>query len=36
MVTLFTNTFKSPSYKYLIGSSAQYFYDGIVIAERIE
>jgi hypothetical protein len=36
MVTLFTNTFKSPSYKYLIGSSTRHFYDGIVIDERIE
>jgi hypothetical protein len=36
MVTLFANTFKSPSYKYLIGSSAQDFYDVVVIAERIE
>jgi len=36
MVTLFTNTFKSPYYEYLIGSSAQHFYDVVVIAERIK
>ena len=36
MVTLFTNTFKSPYYEYLIGSSAQHFYDVVVIVERIK
>jgi hypothetical protein len=36
MVTLLANTFKSPYYEHMMGSSAQYFYDAIVIAERIE
>jgi len=36
MVTLFVNIFKSPCYEHLMGSSAQYFYDVVVITERIE
>jgi hypothetical protein len=36
MVTLFANTFKSSYYKHLVVSFAQYFYDVVVIAERIE
>jgi len=36
MVTLFSNTFKSPYFEHLVGSSAQYFYDVVTIAERIE
>jgi hypothetical protein len=33
---LFANTFQSPYYEHLIGSSAQYFYEVVRIAERIE
>jgi hypothetical protein len=33
---LFANTFQSPYYKYLIGSSAQHFHEVVRIAERIE
>jgi hypothetical protein len=36
MVTLFTNTFKSPYYEYLMGSFAQHLCDVVVIAKRIE
>jgi len=36
MVTLFSNTFKSPYFEHLVGSSAQHFYDVVNIAERIE
>ncbi|XP_061965260.1 uncharacterized protein LOC133689413 [Populus nigra] len=36
MVTLFSNTFKSPYFEHLVGSSAQHFYDAVTIAERIE
>jgi hypothetical protein len=32
MVTLFANTFKSPYYEYLMVSSAQHFYDVMVIS----
>jgi hypothetical protein len=33
---LFANTFQSPYYEHLIGSSAQHFYEVVRIAERIE
>jgi hypothetical protein len=33
---LFANTFQSPYYEHLIGSSAQYFHEVVRIAERIE
>jgi hypothetical protein len=36
MVTLFANTFKSQYYEHLMGNSDQYFYDVVIIAERIE
>jgi len=36
MVMLFANTFQSPYYKHLIGSSAQHFHELVRIAERIE
>jgi len=36
MVMLFANTFQSPYYEHLIGSSAQHFYEVVRIAERIE
>ena len=36
MVTLFANIFKAPYYEHLMGSSAQHFYDAVLIAERIE
>ena len=36
MVTMFSNTFKSPYFEHLVGSSAQHFYDAVTIAERIE
>jgi len=36
MVMLFANTFQSPYYEHLIGSSAQHFYKVVRIAERIE
>ena len=35
MINLFVNTFKVP-YLYLVGSSAQHFYDLVAIAEMIE
>jgi hypothetical protein len=35
-VTLFANTFKSPYYEHLIGSSSQHCYNVIRIAKRIE
>jgi len=36
MVTLFANTFKTPYYHHLIGSSSQHFYDVVRVAKRIE
>ena len=36
MVTLFSNTFKSPYFEHLVGSSTQHFYDAVTIVERIE
>jgi hypothetical protein len=36
MVTLFANTFKSLYNEHLMGSSAQYFYDIVVIVEIIK
>jgi hypothetical protein len=36
MVSLFANTFKSPCYEHLMGSSTEYFYDDVIIAKRIE
>jgi tRNA isopentenyl-2-thiomethyl-A-37 hydroxylase MiaE len=36
MISLFSNTFKAPYFKYLVRSSAQHFTDLVVIAERIE
>ena len=36
MINLFSNTFKTPYFEYLIRSSAQHFTDLVVIAERIE
>ena len=36
MISLFSNTFKAPYFEYLVRSSAQYFTDLVVIAERIE
>jgi len=36
MVTLFANTFKSPYYEHMMSSSTWYFYDVVIIAERIE
>jgi hypothetical protein len=36
MVMLFANTFQSPYYTHLIGSSAQHFHEVVRIAERIE
>jgi len=36
MISLFSNTFKSPYFEYLVRSSAQHFTDLVVIAERIE
>jgi hypothetical protein len=36
IVTLFANTFKSLYYEHLIGSSAQYFYDDVIITKRIK
>jgi len=36
MVILFANTFQSPYYEHLIGSSAQHFHEVVRIAERIE
>jgi len=36
MVMLFANTFQSPYYEHLIGSSAQHFHEVVRIAERIE
>jgi hypothetical protein len=36
MVMLFANTFQSPYYAYLIGSSAQHFHKVVRIAERNE
>ena len=36
MISLFSNTFKAPYFEYLARSSAQYFTDLVVIAERIE
>jgi L-asparaginase/Glu-tRNA(Gln) amidotransferase subunit D len=36
MVILFANTFQSPYYEYLIGSSAQHFHEVVRIAKRIE
>jgi hypothetical protein len=36
MVMLFANTFQSPYYAHLIGSSAQHFHEVVRIAERIE
>lgn len=35
-MTLFANTFKSPCYEHLMGSSAQHFYDVVIITDRIE
>jgi len=36
MVMLFANTFQSPYYAHLIGSSAQHFHEVVRIAEKIE
>jgi len=36
MISLFSNTFKTPYFEYLVRSSAQHFTDLVVIAERIE
>jgi hypothetical protein len=36
MVMLFANTFQSPYYEHLIGSSTQHFHEVVRIAERIE
>ena len=36
MVMLFANTFQSPYYEHLIGSSPQHFHEDVRIAERIE
>jgi hypothetical protein len=36
MVMLFANTFQSPYYEHLIGSSAQHFHEVVRIGERIE
>jgi len=36
MISLFSNTFKTLYFEYLIRSSAQHFTDLVVIAERIE
>jgi hypothetical protein len=36
MISLFSNTFKSSYFEYLVRSSAQHFTDLVVIAERIE
>jgi len=36
MMMLFANTFQSPYYVHLIGSSAQHFHEVLRIAERIE
>jgi len=36
MATLFVNTFKTPYYEHLMGSSSQHFYDVVRIAERTE
>jgi len=36
MISLFSNTFKASYFEYLVRSSAQYFTDLVVIAERIE
>eukprot|EP00258_Populus_trichocarpa_P049252 XP_024465271.1 uncharacterized protein LOC112328788 [Populus trichocarpa] len=36
MVMLFANTFQSPYYEHLIGSSAQHFHEVVRIAKRIE
>ncbi|KAJ6952774.1 hypothetical protein NC653_041800 [Populus alba x Populus x berolinensis] len=36
MISLFSNTFKAPYFEYLVRSSAQYFTDLVVVAERIE
>jgi hypothetical protein len=36
MMMLFANTFQSPYYAHLIGSSAQHFHKVLRIAERIE
>ena len=32
MINLFINTFKAPYFEYLVGSSAQYFYDLVAIS----
>jgi hypothetical protein len=36
MVMLFANTFQSPYYEHLVGSSTQHFHEIVRIAERIE
>jgi hypothetical protein len=36
MISLFSNTFKTPYFEYLVRSPAQFFTDLVVIAERIE
>jgi hypothetical protein len=36
MINLFVNTFKTPYFEYLMGSSTQHFSDFVTIAERIE
>ena len=36
MINLFSNTFKTPYFEYLVRSSARHFTDLVVIAERIE
>ena len=36
MVMLFANTFQSPHYEHLIGSSAQHFHEVVRIVKRIE
>jgi len=36
MVMLFANTFQSPYYEHLVGSSTQHFHEVVRIAEKIE
>jgi hypothetical protein len=36
MISLFSNTFKTPYFEFLVRSSAQHFTDLVIIAERIE
>jgi len=36
MINLFSNTIKALYFEYLVGSSAQYFFDVVVITKRIK